>query len=208
MTESMIENSTAQDERSQLDAVEALDISQLRKAAKLLNIGAHRDWGKEDYIAAIQAKQSQKTAAAIVFDNNTGPRPGHARIVLHRDPTPGHANSPVQVGVNGRLLSIPRGVEVDIPLPFVEALNNARSTITRQQQGVSRDNPGGLYKDEEIVSYPFQVVSITPGGDFNNPNDSRSVEARRRQAFADKFGRYPTSGELNEYLSAQIRKEM
>ena len=198
--------SDVQDERSQLDALEQFDISQLRKAAKALNIEARRDWGKEDYVNAIIDKQSQKTAATVVFDENAGPKPGHARIVLHRDPTPGHKNSPVQVGVNGRLLHIPRGVQVDVPIPFINALNDARSVMPRQQQGATRDNPAGMYKDEELLSYPFQIVAITPGNEFSNPNDSRAAEARRRQAFADRFGRYPTTGELNQWVTAEINK--
>lgn len=204
MNDQMIENSDAQEERSQLDVLDNLDIAMLRKAAKVLNIQAQRDWDKGDFVAAIKAKQEQKTAADVVFDNALGPKPGHARIVLHRDPTPGHKNGPVQCGVNGRLLHIPRGVEVDIPIPHMRALESARATITRQQQGNSRDNPSGLYKDEELMSYPFQLVAITPGGTFSNPNDSRQVQARAAQAFADVFQRYPTGGELAKWNDAQI----
>ena len=207
MTDTMIENSDAQEERSQLDVIDQLDIAELRKAAKVLNIEARRDWGKEDFVRAIQEKQSRKTAAPIVFNENLGPKPGYARIVLHRDPTPGHKNSPVQVGVNGRLLHIPRGVQVDVPIPFVHVLNNANTTILRQYADATRENPAGVYKDEETSSYPYQLIAMTPGGDFSNPQDSRSVKARRRQSFADKFGRYPTSGELKEWLSAKINKE-
>ena len=199
-------NSDFQEENSQLDAVASLDIVQLRKAAKVLNIEARRDWDKHDFIRAIQDKQNQVTAAPVVFDDTLMPKPGYARIVLHRDPTPGHKNSPVQVGVNGRLLHIPRGIQVDIPIPFVHVLEDAQTTMVRQHADISRDNPAGVYKDEKVASYPFQLISVTPGGSFTNSNDSRSVEARRRQEFADQFGRYPTSGELKEWLSAKIKK--
>lgn len=203
MTEQMIENSDAQEERSQLDVLDDLDIAMLRKAAKVLNIQAQRDWDKGDYVAAIKAKQEQKTAPDVVFDSAQGPKPGHARIVLHRDPTPGHKNGPVQVGVNGRLLHIPRGIEVDIPIPHMRALESAKATITRQQQGSSRENPSGLYKDEELMSYPFQLLAITPG-EFKNPTDSRTVQAVAAQKFADLFGRYPTGGELAKWQDAKI----
>lgn len=202
-----IENSNPQEEGSQLDVLEQLDIAELRKAAKALNIEARRDWVKEDFVRAIQDKQRQTTAAPVVFNPDLAPKPGYARIVMHRDPTPGHKNSPVQVGVNGRLLHIPRGVQVDVPIPFINVLNDARTTVSRQFPSGNSDAPGGIYKEEETMSYPFQLVSITPGGEFTNPNDSRSVEARRRQDFADKFGRYPTTGELKEWLTAKMNKE-
>lgn len=202
-----IENSDVQDERSQLDVVDSFDIAELRRAAKALNIEARRDWDKADYISAIKAKQAKKTAAAVVFDTELGPKPGYARIVLHRDPMPGHKNSPVQVGVNGRLLSIPRGIEVDIPIPHVEALRNAKGKIPRMQQDANPNQPGGIYKDEEIYSYTFDVRAITPGGQFASPLDSRAVQARASQAFADVFGRYPTHGELQKWQDAKILKE-
>lgn len=205
------ENSNAQEERTQLDALEAFDIADLRRAAKVLNIEARRDWDKADFVTAIKAKQSQKTAAEVVFNDENAPKPGYSRIVLHRDPMPGHKNGPVQVGVNGRLIHIPRGVRVDIPTPFVEALRNARSLIPREQQSVGFGGPGGVqsarYKDEELISYPFEVIAVTPGGTFTNPTDSRAVQARAAQRFADVFGRYPTSGELQKWQDAQILKE-
>ena len=207
MNDQMIDNSDAQDERSQLDVLNDLDIAMLRKAAKVLNIQAQRDWDKGDFVAAIKAKQEQKTAPDVVFDNALGPKPGHARIVLHRDPTPGHKNSPVQCGVNGRLLHIPRGIEVDIPIPHMRALENAKSTQVRQQQGSTRENPSGIYKDEEHMSYPFQLISITPGGKFDNSTDSRTTQAIAAQKFADVFGRYPTGGELAKWNDAKINNQ-
>lgn len=205
------ENSNAQEERTQLDALDAFDIAELRRAAKALNIEARRDWDKADYVSAIKAKQSQKTAAEVVFNDVDAPKPGHTRIVLHRDPMPGHKNGPVQVGVNGRLLHIPRGVRVDIPTPFVEALRNARSLVPRQQQalgfGSSSGQAGAMYKDEELISYPFEIIASTPGGTFTNPTDSRATQARAAQRFADVFGRYPTGGELQKWQDAQILKE-
>lgn len=202
-----VEHSDAQEERTQLETLESLDIASLRKYAKLMRIPSQRDWQKEDYVEAIKMKQAQQNVS-LVFDNSNAPAPGHARILLHRDQSPGAKNGPIQVGVNGRLIHIPRGVEVDIPLPFVEALKNAKGTQIRQISDASRDQPAGLYKDEEVHYYPFQVLAATPGGNFTNPHDQRAASYERRKAFHDAFGRWPTDGELKEAIRAQIIKVM
>lgn len=199
-----IEHSESQEETSQIEAVEKFDIAQLRKVAKFLGITAQRDWRAEDYVAAIKTKQEQNALSTYVFDGNTGPAPGHARLMLHRDPTPGHKNSPVQVGVNGRIIHIPRGIEVDVPLPFVEALKNAKTTYVRQVEMGNANAPMGIFRDEETVSYPFQVTAVTPGGKFENQHDARATNYVHRKAFYDMVGRWPTSGELQEAIKARI----
>lgn len=202
-----IEHSDAQEERSQLETLESLDIASLRKYAKLMRITSQRDWQKEDYVEAIKAKQAAQNVA-LVFDNSNAPAPGHARILLHRDPTPGHRNSPIPLGVNGRMILVPRGIEVDVPIPFVEALKNSRSQQYRQVDGASQNAPMGVFKEEEVTSYPFQVIAMTPGGEFTNPHDPRSASFERRKAFHKAFGRWPTDGELKEAMRAKIVKEM
>ena len=193
------EQSDVQDGRSQLDAINDMKIADLRKVAKLLGITAQRDWTAEDFVRAIKAKQ-EGNAPALVFDNSLAPKPGFARIIIHRDMTPGHKNSPLHVGVNGLLYSVPRGVEVDIPIPHVGALKNAYSKQIVQ----TSDNE---YKEQDLQSYPFQVLAITPGK-FNNPGDSRATNEARKQAFVKEFGRYPTKGELEEAIRQRIIKQM
>jgi hypothetical protein len=196
----------AQDERGQLDALEDLSIGDLRKVAKHLGIASQRDWTKEDYVNVIKHKQEQ-AAHKYVFDTNLNPAPGFARIIVHRDPTPGHKNNPIHSSVNGRIYQIPRGIQVDVPLPIVEALQNAIVIVTRQSQGESLDNPMGVYVEEEQLSYPFQVISFTPG-EYKNKNDARSANYERRYAFFCKFGRWPTAGELAEAMKIKMRREL
>lgn len=204
----MIEHSEVQEETSNIDAVKSLDIAQLRKLAKFLNITAQRDWRAEDYVEAIKAKQAANALTQYVIDGSTGPAPGHARVLIHRDPTPGHKNSPIQVGLNGRIIHIPRGVEVDIPIPFVEVLNNAKTTQIVQTEGASAFNPAGTYKDQVSTSYPFQVIAATPGGKFENQYDQRSANYERRKAFHNMTGRWPTDGELKEAMKAKIIRDL
>lgn len=187
------EQSDVQDERSQIDAVDELDMANLRKVAKVLGISAQRDWSKEDFVRAIKVKQtSSETAVGLVFDNSLAPKPGYSRIILHRDMTPGHKNSPVPAGINGRIFMLPRGVEIDIPTPLVEVLANARTTIM--------DETG---KESVTQSYPFQILAATPGK-FHNQFDGRAPGYERRYAFFQKFGRWPTDGELKEAMRQRI----
>lgn len=191
--------------QSQLEAVQALDIGQLRRAAKLLGITAERTWTKENFVAAIQNKQANEELVNAVFDLNIGPAAGYARVIIHRDPSPNHKNSPVHLGVNGRLIAMPRGAEFDIPIPFVEALKNATSLVTESAAESSKENPGGVYKEQERMSYPFQVISVTPGP-FINTNDGRGAKYAKRKAFFDMYGNWPTDGELKEYNKHEMNQ--
>lgn len=203
-----IEHSDGTEGRSQLEALESLDIAQLRKFAKFMNITAQRDWRAEDYVAAIKMKQEQNSLLTLVVDTTAGPAPGYARILMHRDSSPGHANSPVQVGVNGRIIHIPRGMEVDIPLPFLEALNKAVTVHTRQVEGGASMFAQTAYRDEPSPSYPFQFISATPGGKFENQYDNRKASYERRAAFHKAMGRWPTAGELQEAMKAKIIRDL
>ena len=194
----------AQDERSE-DGLDALKISDLRKFAKLLGITAQRDWTMEDFLLAIKQRQEQSGVSLALGEN--APKPGYSRILVHRDPTPGHKNTPIHVGVNGQLLQVPRGVEVEVPTIFVEALENAVTTKKEQTKQASGDNPAGVFEDVQSVSYPFTVVATTPGK-YVNPHDGRAASYARRFEFWQKFGRWPTAGELNEAMKQKIVKEL
>lgn len=202
----MTDNQTAQEAQDQdTNMLAALDMASLRKAAKLLGIAAQRDWGKEDFVRAIQDKQNQ-TDAEYVFDNSNAPKPGYARILIHRDPTPGHKNTPIHTSVNGRIFQVPRGLECDVPLPIVEALKNAITLVTRRKTSDDGDKPGA-FVDEPQLSYPFQVVSVTPG-EYKNSNDGRAASYERRKAFHDRFGRWPTAAELAEAMKIKMQKDL
>lgn len=56
---------------------------------------------------------------------------------------------PVAIGLNGRIIRIQRGKEVDVPAGYVEILRNAKQKV--------RDTKTN--EDREVLSYPFQVLS-------------------------------------------------
>lgn len=207
----MTDINTVQDEQNDLAD---LSIQELRKLAKFLEVPSQRDWTKEDFVAALQAQREASEDALAAFQPKSAsnesmpsvPRPGYARILIFRDPTTGHANSPVPVGVNGRMFLMPRGMEIDVPIAHVQALNDAKQTVIRQTQEPDAVNPGGKVVEEVIQSYPFQVLQITPGGKFTSPEDQRGAMAQRKQKFVDIHKRWPTKGELDEFEKEQVRK--
>lgn len=185
------------------EAIAALSIGALRNAAKLLGVQAKRDWEKTDFIAAIQEKQREDSVTKLVFDDDSQPKPGFARLVIHRDPTPGHRNGPIPIGFNGQIYQVPRGVKVDVPKEFIGVLSDARSVETREAAAPSKQNPGGVYKEEEQTSYPFQVHAVTPG-QWKNPQDTRAASYAIRKEFMKMHGAWPTEGELRDYKKARM----
>ena len=200
----MTDQIDAQDEREE-DALGELKISDLRKFAKIMGITSQSGWKTEDYLLAI--KQRQEASGVNLALGENAPKPGYSRILVHRDPTPGHKNTPIHVGVNGQLLQVPRGVEVEVPTIFVEALNNAMTTKKELVKDASRDNPAGVFEDVKSVSYPFTVIATTPGK-YVNPHDGRAANYARREEFWKRFGRWPTAAELIEAMKQKIIKEL
>lgn len=206
------------------NALNDASIGDLRALAKSYGIKADRKWARVDFVKAILSKQEDGAVPTLASDDvdqeeidrlisnyslpqnrtNTAaalgpPKPGYARVILHKDPTPNHANSPVHVGLNGRLMNVPRGVAVDLPIEYLGVLRDAVHHVRKQIQEPDGQNPDGKYNEEEILSYPYQIVAITPGGKFVNKEDQRSASATRRKAFHNVLGRWPTDGELHEW---------
>jgi len=64
-----------------------------------------------------------------------------------------NGSEPAFVGVQGVGYTIPRGINVAVPASVVEVLKNAMQEIVTQDP-----DDGQIYK-EEVMTYPFQVVS-------------------------------------------------
>ena len=71
----------------------------------------------------------------------------------------------------------------------------------------NRENPGGVYKDETRMSYPFQVLATTPG-EFVNSHDARAQAYKAKYKFFKEFGAWPTEGELKELKKADINRRI
>lgn len=200
---------THSDESRDEDGLLDLDIAELRQTAKLLAISAQRDWKKEDFVKAISRKLEAARLAESIGSMSTGSEsklaPGTARILIHRDPTPGHANSNIQLGLNGRFLNVPRGVEVVVPLEYVNVLADAKQVVMRQVRAPNELNPDGEIEYREVQSYPFQVIEMRPhtkNSRFQSNLDQRGAYYTRREAFRNAHGKWPTAGELQEWEKA------
>lgn len=199
------EHSDVQDERSQEDLYGDLNMADLRKYAKFAGITSQRDWTKEDYVNAIKAKLSSSNVSLVV-DNGLDLKPGFARILIHRDPTPGHSNRAVHIALNGHYFAIPRGVEVEIPKIFLSCLSDAITTYTEQDSEPSRENPGGTFRENKRLSYPYQVIAVDPREyEFEDP---RARSYAERKSFFDQYGAWPTDGELKEWKKAKINRDL
>lgn len=182
--------------------LETLSIGELRMYAKLMGISARRDWSKEDFIKAIKIRQDSVYGGSGDEDKDNDLPPGYARILIMRDPTHGHNNSPIPLGLNGRTFVAPRGVEFVIPLEYINVLADAKSKILRQVEAPSLHKPEGVVKEEEIYSYPFQVLKVRPHtkeSAFKSQLDQRGAHYNRKFKFYQDIGKWPTVGELMEY---------
>lgn len=188
------------------DATEdKIDIGTLRAVAKALKIKAERTWRTEDYLEAIAQQQSARNLPDVVLDENA-PKPGYARIIIHRNGDPNGSNSPVHLALNGKFYQVPRGIPVDIEKEFIEVLQHATSRQPVLKQAADNRNPAGIYGDEENMAYPFQVVAITPGSAFNSKLDNRAVKHKYKEDFLAEHDHWPTDGELKEFLKVRTKK--
>jgi hypothetical protein len=104
----------------------------------------------------------------------------------------------VYVSVNGYRITIPRGVQVDVPSKIVEVLNNAKDWQLVENPDEPMNSPK-RYTRQPVLSYPFQLIDRTPGPD-PRPGYERSKQAHYgpREKFAQLFGRWPKRHELLE----------
>ena len=176
--------------------LESKNEAQLRKYADLMRIPLTKDMTRKEIISAIKARQKDKQTIEIA-ETGTRPKPGWARIEILKDSSPGATNRPVYVQVNGYRCTVPRGVEVDVPIKVVNVLNDSRSVKVAEDKNRAFNDPR-YFSKEMLPSYPFQVRDINPGPDPNPSAGQRSRIARAgpREEFREQFGRYPRRDEL------------
>jgi hypothetical protein len=107
---------------------------------------------KHDIINAIERSQMRFRGNRELSIGANELKPGYSRIRM----TAGELNPsgrPVIVGLNGKQFSIPVGVEVNIPNPLVEILENALRREYRQDPSTME-----LIMNE-VPSYPFSVLA-------------------------------------------------
>lgn len=111
-------------------------------------------WDKD----AIPVQEEAPPAPARVIHPEGGEVPAPApaktrrvRILIAQEEGP-MGSDPVPVGVNGRLMLVPRGEEVSIPEPYFEVLRNAVTLRYDPQDG------GGMKPPRQVPLYPMNVL--------------------------------------------------
>ena len=184
---------------------ENMEIGKLRQYASFMKISLAKTASKQDIIDAISAKQRGK-AAAVLADGTEGVPPGHAKIRILEDPTPGHKNFPIYFQVNGYECTIPRGKDVVVPMRIVRALQD--STVDKINQITEVDERGREFTKNETIkvpSYPYQVLEITPGPEpLTNFERAKLKTIGPKHRFKKKFGYYPKPGQLHRAIESGL----
>lgn len=179
--------------------LDTMNIAELRKTAKLYNVGLSREMTAEDIKAAIQRKKSKHNL--VMEATSDAPAPGRFRIVLHKSSEFGAAagSRPVFVKVNGCSVNIPRNIPVDVPEKIVRCLESS-------VHFVPIEGPDGITRGEAQLSYPFQIIASTPGPDPTPGYEkSKARMYARRLAYRDEFGYWPKNqAQLREAEDAGI----
>ena len=142
-----------------------MPIGKLREYAKHMQIPLAKTAKQEEIVDAIKRKLAGKTSA-VISERGAKVPPGHAKIIINEDPTPGSKNFPVYFNINGYQCTIPRGKEVIVPMRVVRALQDAK--VKRRTQVAIPDNYG-----REV----FRNTALLPikGGTTASGNDVKVI---------------------------------
>ena len=176
-----------------------MDIAKLRSYATHLRLALARTDTKEDIVAKIEAKLKDKTMAKLSGEGDSIP-PGHAEIMVLRDPMPGAENLPVYINANGYQATLPRGVKIIVPMRVLRILNDAVAHRRVQKQS----EPGKPINEEVVptLSYPYQVFGSTPGPEpLTKLEEAKAKTMGPRRAYRNLFGHWPKPHELRRAIT-------
>ena len=184
-----------------------LSIAQLREYAKHLRLPLERTATKEDILKVIEAKLNGRVVPALSTHMDKVP-PGYAKIRVLEDPTPGAANIPVYVNFNGYEATLPRGIDIIVPMRVVRGLNDA--VVNRKKQTIAPDSQGREAFRETVVrapSYPYQVIEVNPGPEVRTAHEQNKLKIQRpREKYRQLFGRWPKHGDLTRAIEKGLIK--
>lgn len=115
-------------------------------------------WGKDhiminDEAGEGNAPRQEGTPPKPVTNAQQGPVNGSVRVIISVSDEPG-GSDPVPLAVNGYAMLVPRGKEVDIPVRYHEALNNA------VMDRYDTDADGNLIPiPRKVPKYPYNRVA-------------------------------------------------
>ena len=129
---------------------------EIKASAKIEQVRAQVEQAWDRDIPIIEAAPKPTLAGdqpVPVTDTQQDPVEGKVRINIGIQETAG-GNDAVPVGVNGRIMLIPRGKDVDIPESYLEALQHA---VTFKYDALE-DGMGINPVPRKVQLYPFQII--------------------------------------------------
>lgn len=183
-----------------------MPIGKLREYAKHMRVALAKTDTKEEIIEALNRKLRDRTVTELATPESEV-KPGYAKIRLMQDPMPDAQNYPVYVNANGYVCTIPRGIDVIVPMRVVRTLQDAQ--VKRKKQSVANINGREQFSETEITSpsYPFQVIEMVPGPEVLTALEQtklRTIGPRRR--YRDIFGRWPRPKDLTRAIEQGLIK--
>lgn len=112
-------------------------------------------WGKDEITVEDAPEQPAMHGSAPnpLSPQQSAPGRNKVKLIIHKTDEPG-GSEPVPVGVNGKVMLIPRGEPVEIPEDYYHALSNA------SRLHYDTDENGSLkLPPREIHQYPHQRVA-------------------------------------------------
>lgn len=171
-----------------------LSIAELRQQAKALKIDTSRDWDKDMFVAALDARRKSRAICRIVTDEDSPIAPGFSRILIFKGPT--GSDNPVPIQLNRFKTTLPRDTIIDVPTEILGNLDNSHDVGTEETLTADGRNVTSL---KQIKSYPYQKIGSTKGDSGlvkgANPPQTQSL----RQKFRDLFGRWPNSVQFRSF---------
>lgn len=184
-----------------------MPIAQLREYASHMHIPLAKTAKKEEIKAAIVQKLNGRSATLIAQKGDKVP-PGHAKIIINEDPTPGAKNFPVYFNINGYQCTVPRGKEIIVPMRVLRALQDAK--VKRRVQVEVPDEYGrNVFRETTVTvpSYPFQTLELVPGPEPLTHLEKQKIKSNGpRKRYASMFGHWPRPAELRRAIEKGLIK--
>lgn len=185
---------------------EDLPIGKLREYASHMRVALAKTATKKEIIEALNRKVRDRSVAELAGPSSSI-KPGYAKIRLLQDPMPDAQNLPVYVNANGYVCTIPRGVDVIVPMRVVRTLNDA--VVKRKKQSIANINGREQFSETEVISpsYPFQVIESVPGPEVLTTLEMaklKTIGPRRR--YQKLFGRWPRPKDLTRAIEQGLIK--
>ena len=155
---------TAVQLRDFLTTVKGCEVTGKETAEQLKAMLQTVGWS-ESFITAVDSRAPSDAAPAISsrFNRRATDRMDEegnpiyeVRIMVQTTEKEG-GDKPFPVGVNGRMMLVPRGVECWVPERYVEVLHHAQEGIYPEYDP-ERDIRGGLGDERVVSAYPFSYV--------------------------------------------------